>query len=489
MSYTLHLQILISAICLLFCKPSCATPNNGRLDLQLPFVPVKTPPLSKEHNFTLRHIYHKGSHRYPRLFRKIDIYHDPLVQDGTKESCCDGEATSTAFAVKSNALEIQRLSDRSRHSIDGLLEVGEFLGEPVSLASDAWTIDRISGPDVGDKSTVLSFAHIAANAYVDPPHGGEWTDIGGGFNYTEDFGWERDGLRGHVFADTENKTVIIGLKGTSLPYFDDGETSNNDILNDNLFGSCCCGQGGQYAWRRVCDCQTSTNTCNSSCLMTSLRKKSNYYHAARHLYHNITAIYPDADVWLTGHSLGGVVSSLLGLTYGLPTITFEAFPDALAARRLGLPTPPGYSIGDVEKHYTGIYHFGHTADPVYMGHCNSFNSPCTIAGYAFQSKCHTGHNCTYDTVGDLGWRESIGTHRISSVIKDVIEKYNATPRCEQDVDCADCSGWKFLDDGGNGTRTTTTSRIKSSTSQITTTICQTPGWWGCRDGTTSTTTS
>jgi len=438
----------------------------------------------------LRHIYHKGSHRYPRLFRKIDIYHDPLVQDGTKESCCDGEATSTAFAVKSNALEIQRLSDRSRHSIDGLLEVGEFLGEPVSLASDAWTIDRISGPDVGDKSTVLSLAHIAANAYVDPPHGGEWTDIGGGFNYTEDFGWERDGLRGHVFADTENKTVIIGLKGTSLPYFDDGETSNNDILNDNLFGSCCCGQGGQYAWRRVCDCQTSTDTCNSSCVMTSLQKKSNYYHAARHLYHNITAIYPDADVWLTGHSLGGVVSSLLGLTYGLPTITFEAFPDALAARRLGLPTPPGYSIGDVEKHYTGIYHFGHTADPVYMGHCNSFNSPCTIAGYAFQSKCHTGRNCTYDTVGDLGWRESIGTHRISSVIKDVIEKYNATPRCEQDVDCADCSGWKFLDDGGNGTRTTTTSRIESSTSQITTTTtCQTPGWWSCRDGTTSTTTS
>lgn len=53
MSYTLHLQILISALCLLFCKPSCATPNNGRLDLQLPFVPVKTPPLSKEHNFVL----------------------------------------------------------------------------------------------------------------------------------------------------------------------------------------------------------------------------------------------------------------------------------------------------------------------------------------------------------------------------------------------------------------------------------------------------
>ncbi len=38
--------------------------------------------------------------------------------------------------------------------------------------------------------------------------------VGCGFNYTEDFGWEGDGLRGHIFADTENKTVVIGLKGT-----------------------------------------------------------------------------------------------------------------------------------------------------------------------------------------------------------------------------------------------------------------------------------
>ncbi|CAD0095773.1 unnamed protein product [Aureobasidium vineae] len=332
---------------------------------------------------------------------------------------------------------------------------------------------------------------MAANAYVSVPRRGDWIDIGDGFNYTEDFGWEEDGLRGHIFADTENKTVVIGLKGTSLWFFDAPETTDNDRLNDNLFGSCCCGQGGQYSWKRVCDCQTSAYTCNSTCLVRSLREKSSYYHAARHLYHNVTALYPDANIWLTGHSLGGVVSSLIGTTYGLPTLTFEAFPDALAARRLGLPTPPGHQIGDyARRHYTGTFHFGHTADPIYVGSCNSFESPCTVAGYAFQSKCHTGYNCTYDTVGELGWRVSIGTHRITSVIKDVIEAYDSVPMCTQDIDCTDCSGWSFFT--SNGTESTVsltkTSPSTRSTASSTTT-CRTPGWWSCLDEATTRTTS
>ncbi|KAH0024168.1 alpha/beta-hydrolase, partial [Aureobasidium melanogenum] len=299
-------------------------------------------------------------------------------------------------------------------------EHGAASSGPRALDAGAWTLDEVSGPDVTDKKTVLSFAHMAANAYVSVPRKGDWIDIGDGFNYTEDFGWEDDGLRGHIFADTENKTVVIGLKGTSVWFFDPPETTDNDRLNDNLFGSCCCGQGGQYAWKRVCECQTSAYTCNSTCLVSSLRKKSSYYHAARALYHNVTALYPKADVWLTGHSLGGVVSSLLGATYGVPTLTFETFPDALAARRLGLPTPPGHQIGEsAKRHYTGTFHFGHTADPIYVGNC---------------------YNCTYDTVGDLGWGVSIGTHRISSVIKDVIESYDSVPVCTQDLN-KDC----FLD--------------------------------------------
>ncbi|KAI5212498.1 hypothetical protein AUEXF2481DRAFT_258680 [Aureobasidium subglaciale EXF-2481] len=482
--------VVLSILWLYTCKLTIATPESNRANIQLPFLPTDDYSYGGEHEFTLRHIYHKGSHRYPSLHRRIDIRPNTVL---AYES--DGEPIpiQSSFHVRSNALTIQRLSDRRQHVVDGILKAGELQGEALSFSPEAWTVDKIPGPNVTDKETVLAFAHMAANAYVTLPRKGDWVDVGGGFNYTEDFGWETDGLRGHIFADTENKTVIIGLKGTSLAFFDGTETTDHDLLNDNLFGSCCCGQGGQYAWKKVCDCQTSTLTCDSTCLVQSLRKKSNYYHAARHLYHNVTALYPNADIWLTGHSLGGVVSALLGQTFGLPTLTYEAFPDALAAHRLGLPTPPGHRIGSQGvQHHSGIYHFGHTADPVYVGSCNEFDSACTLAGYAFESKCHTGYNCTYDTVGDLGWGVSITNHRIGVVIKDVIERYNSTPTCKRDLDCSDCGEWTYFE--GNQTRTATSSSttlaISTSRTATTTTTstptCLTPAWWGCRDETTTT---
>jgi lipase ATG15 len=375
----------------------------------------------------LNHIYHIGSHQYPHLLRKVDVSPEVLDRLETNSGQKVG-SVGTVFAMQSSLIKIERLFDRRRHIIDSLLLERGVLGGSTPDFGTSWTLDDVRGPNVTDKQTVLSFAQMAASAYFTQPVRDDWIDIG--FNYTEDFGWEDDGLRGHIFADTGNKTVVVSLKGTSLAFLDGSETQGNDRRNDNLFGSCCCGQGGHYAWEKVCDCQTSKYVCNSTCLARSLQKKSAYYHTALDLYYNITILYPNADIWLTGHSLGGVVSSLLGQTFGLPTLTFEAFPDALAAQRLGLPTPPGHHVG-IKSSYTGVFHFGHTADPVYMGICNSFNSPCTVAGFAFQSECHTGYNCTHDTVGDLGWGVSIGTHRITSVIRDVIERYNSTPVCVQ----------------------------------------------------------
>ena len=149
--------------------------------------------------------------------------------------------------------------------------------------------------------------------------------------------------------------------------FDGAETTTNDKINDNLFFSCCCAQQGSFLWRQVCDCKTSTFTCNQTCLEVALRDENRYYRAALNLYSNTTELYPDSDVWLAGHSLGGSVSSFLGLTFGLPVVTFEAVPDALPAARLGLPVPPGSVLGAPQtRQYTGAYHFGHTADPVYM---------------------------------------------------------------------------------------------------------------------------
>ena len=117
----------------------------------------------------------------------------------------------------------------------------------------------------------------------------------------------------------------------------------------------------------MCSCKTNTFTCNQTCVVEALREENRYYRAALDLYGNVTEIYPDSNVWLSGHSLGGAVSSLLGMTFGLPTVTFEAPGDALAAARLGLPTPPGSVAGAPQtRQYSGAYHFGHTADPLYM---------------------------------------------------------------------------------------------------------------------------
>jgi lipase ATG15 len=395
--------------------------------------------------------------------------------------------------AKSEAMSIQRLVHRDRDTIDGILDYKRMSGRTVHLAAEDWTIDEIPGPNITDKETVLSFARMASNAYILEPNTGDWVDVGGGFNYTEDFGWESDGLRGHIFADTDNSTVVIGLKGTSPAMFDGSDTTTNDKINDNLFFSCCCGQGGQFLWRQVCDCQTSAYTCNSTCLVTALREKNRYYYAAQDLYHNVTALYPHADVWLAGHSLGGAVSSFLSLTYGHPTVTFEAVPEAMPASRLGLPVPPGHQIGSLQQRkMTGGFHFGHTADPIYMGQCNTASSVCTIGGYALQSVCHTGQKCVYDTVKDFGWRVGIGTHKIVEVIRDVIGKYDQPAKCEPYYDCTDCYTWEYFE--SNGTETTTSSHkskptsTSMSTSQSTRTrteTCKTPGWWGCLDESTS----
>ncbi|TKX26393.1 lipase-like protein 2 [Elsinoe australis] len=490
--------MLLTNIFLLTSWTAAALAWSSQHDQQVLLPPIpgdrgRTPskpsrPFPRNLDFSLRHIYHAGSHKYPGLLRKVDVHADTvLTQDETSEySMGPGRNVS----VSSKPTRIERMADRSRKTINSILEAGRMTGQAPYLDPSGWTLDEIEGPNVTDKQTVLSFAIMAANAYITKPGDGTWEEAKGGFNYTEDFGWEQDGLRGHIFADTENSTIVIGLKGTSMAIFDGADTTGNDKDNDNLFGSCCCGQGGQYLWKQVCDCMTNTWTCNNTCLTKSLREKSHYYHAAMDLYHNVTERYPDADVWLTGHSLGGVVTALLGLTYGLPVVTFEAFPDALAASRLGLPTPPGYRIGrHQERNNTGVYHFGHTADPVFTGTCNTATSGCTIAGYAFESQCHTGSVCTYDTVGDLGWRVGVSTHRITYVVANVVKKYDTVPVCEVDEDCVDCYKWKFYESNGTETTTSASTTTTSSRSSTRTATCQTPGWWGCLDETTSSTTT
>lgn len=292
--------------------------------------------------------------------------------------------------------------------------------------------------------------------------------------------------------DVSYLSFLALLFSRQVAFYDDEGTSTNDKLNDNLFASCCCAQQGSRWWTAIpgCNCATGTYNCNSTCLVQSMRNESRYYTASRYLYGNVTDLYPNSNIWLAGHSLGGMISALLGLTYGLPTVTFQAVPDALAASRLGLPQPPGAIPGFPQtREMTGIFHVGHTGDPIYMGSCNGPNSLCSVAGFSFESQCHSGRSCIYDVVGDKGWRVSLWYHPINYVIKNVLKVYDTVPECLGTSECQDCYNWKYFE--SHESSSTTRSSTSSSTTRVQTRTetCKTPGWWGCLDKTTSTTTT
>lgn len=73
-------------------------------------------------------------------------------------------------------MNIQRMADRSKSTVNRLLDSGNR-GETASLPASAWTVDTVQGPNITDKETILSFARMAANAYVTEPYTGEWEDV------------------------------------------------------------------------------------------------------------------------------------------------------------------------------------------------------------------------------------------------------------------------------------------------------------------------
>lgn len=83
-------------------------------------------------------------------------------------------------------------------------------------AFTSWQNTQVPGPDVNDKATIVNLAKMCSDAYVETPHQPDWLNTSLGFNHSDTFGWKADGLRGHVFTDKMNETVIVAFKGTSI---------------------------------------------------------------------------------------------------------------------------------------------------------------------------------------------------------------------------------------------------------------------------------
>lgn len=346
--------------------------------------------------------------------------------------------------------------------------------------------DKVIAPNITDRETVISLALMSSNAYVRTPHTGDWRNITLPWNHTKSpgIGWNGDGIRGHVFYNDVDNIVVLTLKGTSahgLPGSGIDETTANDKLNDNILFSCCCARVS-YLWTTACNCFMKSNTCDEICLENELRRNDRYYKIALNIFQQVELDYPNATMWLTGHSLGGALASLVGRTFGIPAVAFESPGEQLASKRLHLPTSPG-----LPEYLEGIWHFGHTADPIFMGTCNGASSTCSIAGYAMETACHTGKVCVYDVVKDKGWYVNMLHHKIHTVIDDVLTQYDAPAKCVDPEPCVDCYSWKFVRDINEPNKntkissTTTTSvgtTITSSSKENTTSTCIGRNWLG-----------
>jgi len=354
--------------------------------------------------------------------------------------------------VRFRVTEIQQPVDPKEY------ETARFtsMSKQQSLRID-WETMVIPAPDVSDRSTLLNLARGSWDAYHPMPEASaKWYPVEG-FNWSVPFGWNPggDGLKGHLFLSPDNATGLIVFKGTTLsewpiPSDSNNSTSRRDRINNNLLFSCCC---ATMPWRielgHPCDCNAGGNKCQSSCLSNALHDDSTYYTSAENVVKHFRESYPDTSFWLTGHSLGGSIASLIGQRFGYPTVTFEAPPERLAATRLHLLVPPAPTLPTVQvalrpwydvAHITHVYN---NADPLAQGNCTGVLSLCAQAGYALESKCRVGRNIVYDVL-KKGWDWGFHSHRMGSVIS-LLEEDLPVPEAAVQDECEDCTAWEYGD--------------------------------------------
>lgn len=117
--------------------------------------------------------------------------------------------------IQSEPITMQRLRERRPSTIDAMLLARRVSKNNIDILADAWTIENTPGPNITDKETVLALGYMTYDAYYIDEHDSEWHDVGDSYNRSLGIGWEKNGLRGHIWTNEDNSTVVIGLKGTT----------------------------------------------------------------------------------------------------------------------------------------------------------------------------------------------------------------------------------------------------------------------------------
>ncbi|KAI9602597.1 hypothetical protein H4Q26_001888 [Puccinia striiformis f. sp. tritici PST-130] len=354
--------------------------------IQIPFLSNQQQPTSSSSVFQLQQAVHITTHHNRRLrLRRIFNDTDRELIDIQSINIPSLNKTSTHHYPSSHSIKLKTGKIWTHHStlnqwklahqrqilIDQSLKnpsISDLLTKNITLMNSQlrWAEFETVIPDVTDIETLASLAMMTNNAYTLPGED-RWYDPG-------DMG--------------------ISIKGTSAGLLGNGgSTGVNDKLNDNLFFSCCCARVS-WSWSPVCDCYEAPYKCRASCVESALMNKSVYFQAAVDLYDDIVRMYPHSQIWLAGHSLGGALAGILGVTFGIPAVGFESPGDLLPAKRLHLPLPPGASFGKGSRIKPCLSGLSYRRSYCY-GNCNGALSSCSVAGYALETRCHLGKSIIF----------------------------------------------------------------------------------------------
>jgi lipase ATG15 len=128
-------------------------------------------------------------------------------KDATHPRFAAAIAGSSRLTIRSRPISISRRRD-------WVAELSQRkLG---SHQTPEWVTVEVPGPNITDKTTVVNLAKMCSDAYILAPTQPDWLNTTLGFNHSDSFGWTGEGLRGHVFTDATNETVIVAFKGTTV---------------------------------------------------------------------------------------------------------------------------------------------------------------------------------------------------------------------------------------------------------------------------------
>ena len=291
---------------------------------------------------------------------------------------------------------------------------------------------------------VYNLAAMSYNVYTSHD---KWYDVG--FDKYIDASLDNDTVQAFLFSSDDSKINVIAIKGTSIYWSTTQSTVYNDKYNDNMFFSCCYYKESNMFDNNVCKCEKNASDCSilrpftskycyKRCYENTTTFDQNYLNIGKKLVDSVKGMidFENTQVIFTGHSLGGVVATMLGVLEDKYVVTFESPGEKHYLKLIGMK---------YQEMEDKVYHFGHNADVIFTGKCNGRLSWCYLGGYVMYTKCHIGNICEYDSIRELNMKESIFTHKIKYVINNVIKKWNGKlPKCVKDETCEDCEEWEYI---------------------------------------------